>query len=126
LRLLCDEGVERQIVESLRSAGHVVSYIAESDPGLTDEAVLALANESGALLVTNDKDFGELVFRRGLISQGVMLLRLAGMAPVEKGRLVAAVVAEHEVELQSAFCVVTSTAVRIRPRSYPRELWNGP
>mgnify|MGYP002628041632 FL=1 len=64
--LLADEGVERQIVERLRSDGHSVAYIAEMSPGISDEVILAQANDERALLVTFDKDFGELVFRQRL------------------------------------------------------------
>lgn len=56
-----DESVDR-----LREDGHQVWYAAEMEPGLSDEAVLALANREAALLLTADKDFGELVFREHL------------------------------------------------------------
>jgi len=64
MNLLADEGVERQIVERLRQAGHTVIYIAEIEPGISDETVLSRSNMSNALLVTLDKDFGELAFRQ--------------------------------------------------------------
>lgn len=63
MNLLADEGVERQIVERLRQAGHDVWYIAEMEPGIADDVILAQANASQALLITLDKDFGELVYR---------------------------------------------------------------
>lgn len=53
-------------------------YVAEFDSGITDKEVLDRANQAQALLLTADKDFGELVFRRKLLSaRGVVLLRLA-------------------------------------------------
>jgi predicted nuclease of predicted toxin-antitoxin system len=69
VKLLCDEGVESQIVAHVRAAGHEVSYVAEMEPGISDDQVLASASEAGAVLVTNDKDFGELVFRQGRVSR---------------------------------------------------------
>ena len=48
-------------------------------PGIEDEIVLKLANDNGSLLVTQDKDFGELVFRQGLTHWGVILVRLGGL-----------------------------------------------
>lgn len=104
-------------MESLRAAGHAVAYVAESDPGLTDEAVLRMANESGSVLVTNDKDFGELVFRRRQVSKGVVLLRLATMAAQDRAELAEAIVRRHGDELRGAFTVVTPSAVRIRSSS---------
>ena len=61
MKLLADESIDRQIVEHLRLDGHHVSYIAEMEPGIPDDAVLNLANDEEALLITADKDFGELV-----------------------------------------------------------------
>jgi len=64
VNLLADEGVDRQIVARLRRDGHNVRYVAEMSPGIPDEAVLDAANRGEALLLTADKDFGELVFRQ--------------------------------------------------------------
>jgi predicted nuclease of predicted toxin-antitoxin system len=63
MNLVADEGVDRQIVEQLRQDGHDVAYIAELAPSISDDEVLQQANDRHALLVTADKDFGELVFR---------------------------------------------------------------
>jgi predicted nuclease of predicted toxin-antitoxin system len=79
LKLVCDEGVERPIVDTLRADGHDVSYIAELQPGIGDDEVFAIAEADAAIVVTTDKDFGELVFRQGLAHHGVVLLRLHGL-----------------------------------------------
>lgn len=82
--LVCDEGVDRPIVERLRREGFESRYVAEMSPGIADEAVLDLAKSENALLVTTDKDFGELVYRQRRASAGVVLLRLAGLTEDEK------------------------------------------
>lgn len=75
MNLLADEGIDRQVVERLRQDGFEVLYIAEVEPSITDDVVLERANERASLLVTADKDFGELIFREGrLTSGGVVLL----------------------------------------------------
>jgi predicted nuclease of predicted toxin-antitoxin system len=84
VNLVADESLDRQIVERLRRDGHTVSYIAEMEPGVVDETVLHLANREQALLLTADKDFGELVFRQHRLTTGVVLLRLAGLAAIGK------------------------------------------
>ena len=114
MNILADEGVDRPIVERLRQAGHSVQYVAEMSPGITDEVVLDLANRASALLVTADKDFGELVFRQGRITSGVMLIRLAGLPAEQKATVVVATVDRYLDELLDGFSVVTSKAVRIR------------
>ena len=95
MNFLADESVDRQIVDSLRQRGHDVLYVAEMEPGISDDAVLDLANQEGALLLTADKDFGELVFRLGRFAPGVILLRLAGLSALSKGGVVATAITQH-------------------------------
>ena len=80
MNLVADEGVDRAVVERLRPDGHEVIYVAELSPSVSDEEVLRQANARNAVLLTTDKDFGDLVFRQGLAHYGVVLLRLAGLA----------------------------------------------
>lgn len=112
--LLADESVDRPIVERLRQDGHDVWYVAEMSPSITDEEVLAQANAQNALLLTEDKDFGELVFRLGQVHLGIVLVRLAGLPSFAKAETVAGVFRDHAPELPGAFSVITPGAVRIR------------
>jgi predicted nuclease of predicted toxin-antitoxin system len=75
---------------------------------------LGEANARGAVLVTADKDFGELVFRLGMLTTGVLLLRLGDLETGDRAVLVGAVVGEHAEELPGAFAVLTSSKFRIR------------
>jgi hypothetical protein len=68
---LADEGIDLPIVERLRGNDHEVSYVAEMAPGLADDAVLELANRGGFILLTADRDFGELVFRQRKLTGGI-------------------------------------------------------
>lgn len=61
MNLLADESIDRQIVDALREKEYIVGYVAEMDPGISDDIVLELANSEGVLLLTADKDFGEYV-----------------------------------------------------------------
>ena len=88
MNLLADESVERPIVLRLQADGHQVMSIAETQAGMSDDVVLDAANASSSLLLTEDKDFGELVFRLGRIHQGVVLIRLAGLSANSKCDLV--------------------------------------
>jgi predicted nuclease of predicted toxin-antitoxin system len=114
LKLVCDEGVERQVVERLREDGHEVGYIAEDAPSASDEEVLERSADEGAVLVTTDKDFGELVFRLGRVTSGVLLLRLAGLENADKARIASTAVRDHGAELSGAFTVVSPRHIRIR------------
>jgi len=114
MNILCDEGVDSQIVEQLRQEGHDVLYVAEMEPSISDDAVLRRANEHNALLVTEDKDFGDLVYRQGLIHLGVVLVRLHGLMSATKARIVSATFAQHETEMPHSFTVISPGIVRIR------------
>jgi len=80
LKLFADEAIDRQIVESLRSAGIDVTYAAETDAAVADDVLLQKASAQSRLFVTSDKDFGELVYRLGKATEGVLLLRLSGLS----------------------------------------------
>jgi predicted nuclease of predicted toxin-antitoxin system len=112
--LLADESVDRPIVERLRLDGHDVVYVAELSPSITDEQVLQEANSRKALLLTQDKDFGELVYRLGRVNEGVVLIRLAGLPPLLKAEIVAKLLQDHATELPGAFSVISPGGVRIR------------
>lgn len=99
MMLFADESVDRPIVERLRQDGHDTLYIAELSPSITDDAVLREANSRHALLLTEDKDFGELVYRLGRVHAGVVLIRLAGLPPSSKAETVAKVLQDHATEL---------------------------
>ncbi|MBF8278004.1 MAG: hypothetical protein HW390_3077 [Candidatus Brocadiaceae bacterium] len=84
MNCLADESVDRQIVERLRQDGYLVWYVAEMEPGISDGNVLDLANRGGYLLITADKDFGELVFLQQRLMSGIILIRLTGLSPMNK------------------------------------------
>lgn len=114
---VADESVDAGIVVALRQSGHTVDAIAEMSPGVDDAHVLSLANASRALLITADKDFGELVFRQNFAHHGILLLRLYGLPESEKAALAVNIVRTHSDEIQGAFSVLTPDALRVRPKS---------
>jgi predicted nuclease of predicted toxin-antitoxin system len=114
VKIVADENVDKQIVERLRLDGHNVVFVAELDPGIDDETVLGLSRQANAVLLTADKDFGDLIFRRRLLHAGVLLIRLAGTAPGTKAELVAIAFERHGDELRTRFGVLSSRALRLR------------
>jgi predicted nuclease of predicted toxin-antitoxin system len=90
VRWLADECVDAGLVARLRGAGHDVLYMAEVAPAQSDNEVLARAQHDNRLLLTEDKDFGDLVFRRGQPVPGVVLLRIdSAMQALKSERLAA-------------------------------------
>jgi predicted nuclease of predicted toxin-antitoxin system len=80
VRFVADESCDFAVVRALRASGHDVVAIAEISPRLSDQKVLALAHDEMRVLVTENKDFGELVYASKLRTSGVVLLRFAADA----------------------------------------------
>ncbi|MEH2208390.1 MAG: DUF5615 family PIN-like protein [Nostoc sp.] len=114
MKFLGDENLDWQIVERLRLDGHEVLYVVEMQPGSPDDEVLNLANNESAILLTSDKDFGELVFRLRRIAAGVVLIRLFGLSSNDKAEIIANAINEHTDELLGTFTVISSKSIRIR------------
>lgn len=114
MRLLLDENMPKALVGQLRADGHDVVFVKESMRGLGDGAVLAHAQEEGRLLLTQDKDFGELAYRYGLPAEGgIILFRLSGSAPdVDTDRMVHVLYSRED--WRGHLCVVTDDRVRMR------------
>jgi len=102
------------IIDQLRVDGHTVRAIRETDQGLVDPDVLAIAVNEQSLLLTQDKDFGELVVRFGMKHCGIVLIRLAGMAIRSRSQVVCELLRDHAKELPMAFTVISRGGVRIR------------
>lgn len=117
MKIVADESVDRQVVDRLRADGHEVLFIADLAPGIDDDAVLLKSHESNAVLVTADKDFGELIFRQHLLHSGVVLIRLAGLKAEWKAELVAAAFEKHADGLSLGFAVLSRRALRLRRSS---------
>jgi len=88
MKFLVDESVDRQIVAALRRDEHMVLCVTEMNPGISDDEVLGKAEKEPAILITTDKDFGELVFRLQQTTNGVILVRLAGLSSSKKAKIV--------------------------------------
>jgi predicted nuclease of predicted toxin-antitoxin system len=119
VRLLADENIHADLVGWLRSAGHDVVYAAESLSGDPDEVLLEIACREERILVTDDKDFGELVFHRRLVSQGILLIRLSSPRIEERLKRLAEVWSAIEPHLVGRLVVLGDKKVRIRPITLP-------
>lgn len=114
MKFLADENFPRPALEALRQAGWDVLSIAGSCPGISDDEVIAVCADQERVLLTFDKDFGELVFRRGLsAASGVVLFRITPETPEDAAALALALV-ESQPNLAGTFCVVTRDRIRVR------------
>jgi predicted nuclease of predicted toxin-antitoxin system len=76
VNIVADECCDAPLIDALRNEGHDVLYVKELAPGSDDSTVLQLSVDQARILLTEDKDFGELVVRLRLPAYGVILLRV--------------------------------------------------
>lgn len=117
MRICANENVPEACVIALRQAGHDVVWIREVAPGSADAAVLSRAQAEGRLLITFDKDFGDLVFHRGLAaSHGVVLFRIPQPSAAIVAQRVVAILSLR-TDWEGHYSVAEEGSVRMRPMS---------
>ena len=118
MRLLADENVSHLVIQRLRGRGFEVVSIGETRSGATDRDVLETANAEGCILITEDRDFGELVIRQRLSVRGMILLELDRLSNAAEADAVLEVVSLHGDKLLGNLVVIEPQ--RIRVRALPR------
>jgi predicted nuclease of predicted toxin-antitoxin system len=121
VRWLADECVAGPVVARLREAGYDVTYMAELAPSTIDPDVIALAHQEGRLLLTEDKDFGELVFRLKRPVSGLILLRIAPDQNLLKWVRLKIAIETFGERLHGRYLVVETARFRSRPLRSSRE-----
>ncbi|WP_020604459.1 DUF5615 family PIN-like protein [Spirosoma spitsbergense] len=111
---VADENFDFAVVKRLREEGHLVLAIAESFSSISDPQVLQIAVDREAVLLTEDKDFGELVHRLRMPHCGNLLVRLFNVDSLEKAKRISSVIGNRHEELINNFSVLTNEQLRIR------------
>jgi hypothetical protein len=115
VRFLANENFPRAAVLAPRALGHEVDWIREDAPGSSDEAVLLRARRHGQVLLTFDKDFGELAHRAELPkSCGIVLFRIPLRPAALVGARISQIVISRE-DWTGHFSVVEPGRIRMRP-----------
>ena len=117
MRFLADENVSRLVIERLRLQEFEVVSIAESASGESDPEVLQIANDQDLILITEDRDFGELVIRQGFGVRGIVPLELDRLSNLEEAERVETWITANEDKVSGNLVVLEPNRVRIRPLS---------
>lgn len=113
MRIIADKNFPRDIVLALRQRGHDVIYVSEMMSGAMDDEILAFAHDEHRLMITYDKDFGELAFRHRQPSHGgIILFRIPYSDPEASVRIVIASI-ESRDSWDGLFAVISKTGIRI-------------
>lgn len=113
MRLLADESCDFTVVRALRTAGHDVIAVIEVMPEAEDEDIIALAVREQRVLLTEDKDFGQLVYAHARAVGGVILIRFPGNSRTTLPQVVSNLIKEKGEDLLGSFVVVQPGRIRI-------------
>jgi predicted nuclease of predicted toxin-antitoxin system len=116
---LADESVDFRLIKALRDKGFIILTVSEVNPGITDDQVLAHCVEYDLILITEDKDFGKLMYQFNKPNRGIILFRLAGLMIDEKVNLVANAFGSSYSEFKNAYSVLSGKKLRIRKSNNP-------
>lgn len=119
-RLLANENFPAPSIRLLRDRGYDVVAVAEGGGSLADTYVLALAVEEKRWIVTFDRDYGELIFARGLAApHAVILFRMRSYRPNDPGQVLGELL-DSGAELDGHFVLVEEAGLRKRPLPDPK------
>ena len=113
MRFLVDESTGPAVARWLREQGHEVFSVYETARGADDDQIMLEAFTGDWILITNDKDFGEKVYRDGRLHRGIILLRLEDERVVVKINVIRKLLQSYADKLTDHFIVVTEKKVRI-------------
>lgn len=112
--VVADESVDFGLINLLREKSINVFAITESLSGISDKEVLEVANNYKCLLITEDKDFGELVYRLKMNHHGILLVRLYDMTRTERITYISDVIVKYYDSIKDNFSVLTKLGLRIK------------
>ena len=112
-RILADESVDFAIVKALRNSGYIVDAIVEMKQGIDDFEVLDYAKQNNCILLTGDKDFGEIAFKHNDYCKAIILYRLHGMENFQKAKTILNFILEYHGKLIDKFTVITAKRIRM-------------
>jgi predicted nuclease of predicted toxin-antitoxin system len=115
MKFLADECCDLSMVTRLREIGHDVVFIPETVPGITDDEVLDRALLEKRVIITEDKDFGELIYRLGKPAFGVVLLRFHPLDQDNKIDSISRFANHFASRFKGNLVVIRSGSVRVKP-----------
>lgn len=114
IKFLIDAGVGIKVESWLIKQGYDTRSIRDIDPRMPDKEILKIAASEKRMVITMDKDFGELVYHSGLPHAGVLLLRAENYSSTEKMNAVKRILLKHQDDIWGKFCVYQDNKLRIR------------
>lgn len=116
MRFIVDECTGPAVASWLKDSGHEVFSVYDEARGMSDNDIIRKAHKEEWILITNDKDFGEMVYRDRRLHRGVILLRLEDERSASKIKALSRLLASYSDRISETFLVVTEQRVRFANR----------
>lgn len=114
LKFILDVGVGNKIAHYLNDLGYDALLVSSINPNMSDREILEIAEREGRMVITMDKDFGELVYLSDKRHKGVLLLRLEDANATEKVEVMKFIMENFKDNLEEGFCVYKNGRLRIK------------
>lgn len=114
MKFLIDIGVGKSVEEWFKTNGYDVKSVRDIDSRAKDADILKLATSEGRMVLTMDKNFGELVYKCGMHHSGVLILRLEDAKREEKIEVISRIMSNFSGNMKNKFCVFQNGKLRVR------------
>lgn len=115
IKFIADVNVEKSIIDYLNENGYDVKWIPDYNSEITDEELFNLARKEKRILITNDKDFGKIVFLQKKISTGIILIRMKGRRGSDKVKRIRNLLEDYHEKLLNNFVIISERKYRFVP-----------
>lgn len=112
IRFIADVNIEKVLIDYLIDNGYNIKWIPDYNRKMLDDELLELANREKRILITNDKDFGEITFLQRKLSIGIILIRVKGQKAEDKVKLFKKLLHNYSDKLLNHFTVITKEKIR--------------
>jgi len=116
LKFIIDVGVGKKVEDFLYKSGYDVLSVRDINPSMSDSKIIGIASKDNRIIITMDKDFGELVYNSGLTHKGILLLRTENCSGDKKIKILSEILRNYSSELEENFCVFSKDRLRIRKK----------
>jgi len=112
IKFIADVNIEKRIVDYLHDNGYDIKWVPDYNCKISDEDLIRTARREKRVLITNDKDFGEITFLQRKVSTGIILVRVKGQNVQDKVKIIKKLLQKHEDRILNHFVVLSKDKMR--------------
>ncbi|MFB6100577.1 MAG: DUF5615 family PIN-like protein [Candidatus Nanohalobium sp.] len=114
MKFIVDESTGKSIADFLEEGGYDTVFVGAEMKSASDSEIMERALEEKRIIVTNDKDFGELTIREGRDAEGILLLRLQLETPENKKKVLENILENHGDKIEGNLVIAREDQIKTR------------